>query len=160
MNNVKQIYNKYLDTCKKNYDSEKVSDEEKRGRYYKQFEIIDNRDHEPKSTKKQETGTKYPNGIQKPLQVKLNKNDFDSLIQDVYNNLNNDEFKTTVDKKAYDLKNAKKFLVKITTQKINEKDALKLYSDLITPDITALEKSKSKGKDRRHNILSVLKNLE
>ena len=31
---------------------------------------------------------------------------------------------------------------------------------MITPDITALEKSKSKGKDRRNNILNVLKNLE
>ena len=50
--------------------------------------------------------------MQKPLWIKLNKNDFDSLIQDVYNDLNNDEFKTTVDKKAYDLKNAKEFLVK------------------------------------------------
>ena len=29
---------------------------------------------------------------------KLNKNDFDSLIKNVYSNLNNDEFKTTVDK--------------------------------------------------------------
>ena len=57
----------------------------------------------------------------KPFLVKLNKNNFDSLIQDVYNNLNNDELKTTVDKKAYDLKNAKKFLVRITTQKINER---------------------------------------
>ena len=65
-----------------------------------------------------------------------------------------------MDKKAYDLKNAKKFLVKITTQKISEKEALKLYSDLIDPDITELEKSKSKGKDRRHNIISFLKNLE
>ena len=54
--------------------------------------------------------------------------------------MNKNEFKTTVDKKAYDLKNAKKFLVKTTIQKINEKEALKLYSDLITPDITALEK--------------------
>ena len=58
------------------------------------------------------------------------------------------------------MKNAKKFLVKITTQKISEKKAHELYSDLITPDITALEKSKSKGKDRRNNILNVLKNLE
>ena len=86
----------------------------------------------------------------KPLWVKLNKNDFDLSIQDVYNNLNNDEFKTTVDKKDYDLKNAKMFLVKIITQKISKKYALKLYSDLITSDITALEKSKSKGKDRRN----------
>ena len=110
--------------------------------------------------KKKRPRQKKPDEIQKPLWVKLNKNDFNSLTQDVYNNLNNDEFKTTVDKKVYDLKNAKKFLVKITTQKISEKGALKLYSDLIAPDITALEKSKSKGKDRRDNILSVLKDLK
>ena len=103
-----------------NYDSEKVKDEEKRGRDYKQFEITDNRGPEPKSTKKEETKAKKPhetqkplwikstkkeeteaknpNEIQKPLWIKLNKNDFDSLIEDVYNNLHNDEFKTTVDK--------------------------------------------------------------
>ena len=40
----------------------------------------------------------------------------------------------------------KKFLVKTTAQKISEKEALKLYSDLITPDITALEKFKKKAK--------------
>ena len=58
MNNVKQLYNKYLDTYKKNYNSEKVKYEEKIGRDYKQFEIIDNGDVEPKSTKKEETKTK------------------------------------------------------------------------------------------------------
>ena len=67
------------------------------------------------------------------------------LTQDVYNNLNNDESKTTINKKVYDLKNAKKFLVKITTQKINKNEAHKLYSDSITPDITELKESKSKG---------------
>ena len=55
------------------------------------------------------------------------KNNFDSLIQDVSNNLNNDKSKTTVYKKAHDLKNAKKFLVKIATQKISEKKAHELY---------------------------------
>ena len=90
----------------------------------------------------------------------MSQSDFDSLIQEVYNNLNNSEFKTTVDKKTYDLKNAKKFLVKITTQKINEKEAFELYSDLITPDITELEYTKGKGKYKRYNILNVLKNLE
>ena len=65
--------------------------------------------------KKRPREKKQPDGTQKPLLVKLNKSDFDSLIQDVYNNLNNDEFKTTADQKAYDLKNAKKFLVIITT---------------------------------------------
>ena len=47
--------------------------------------------------------------------------------------------------------------MKISTQKITEKKALKLYSDLITPDITALEQSKGKSNDRRNNILNVLK---
>ena len=58
MNSVKQLYNKYFNTYKKNYDSEKVKEEEKRGRDYKQFEIIDNTDQEPKSTKKEETERK------------------------------------------------------------------------------------------------------
>ena len=159
MKYVKPLYDEYFNAYKKNYDSE-VKDKEKRGRDYKHFEIIDNGDQGPKSTKKEETETKKPDEIQIPSWAKINKNNFDSLIQDVYNNLNNDEFKTTVDKKTYDLKNAKDFLVKITTQKIRKKEALKLYSDLITPDITELEKTKDKGNNRRHNILNVLRNLE
>ena len=62
---------------KKPPESEKVKDEGKRGRDYKQFEIIDNKDQEPKSTKNKETETKTTDGIQKPLSAKLNKNDFD-----------------------------------------------------------------------------------
>ena len=73
--------------------------------------------------------------------------------------MNNDEFKTTVGKKGYDLSNAKKFLVKITTQKISEEEAHKLYFDLINPDVDALEKTKGKSKDKRNKILNVLKNL-
>ena len=73
LSNVKQLYNKYLDTCKK-----------KRWHDFKQFEIIEkNGDQEPKSTEKEETKTKKPGRMQKPLWVKLNKIDFDSLIQDV-----------------------------------------------------------------------------
>ena len=79
---------------------------------------------------------------------------------DVYNNLNNNEFKSTVNKKAYDLKNAKDFLEKIIIQKISEKDAKKLYSDLITSDVTKLKNAKVKGKNKRNNILNVLENVE
>ena len=93
----------------------------------------------------------------KPLWIKLNKNDFESLTEDAYNNLSNDEFKTSVVKKAYDLKNVKKFLVKISTQKISENETLDLYSDLIAPDITVLEKSKGKAKDKRSNIFKCFK---
>ena len=74
--------------------------------------------------------------------------------------MNNNEFKTTVDKKTYDLKNAGKFLTKIITQKISYDVAFELYSDLITPEITELENTKGKGKNKRYNILNVLKNLE
>ena len=119
MNIVQPLYDKYFDAYKENYDSEKVTDEEKRGRDYNQFKIIDNRDQGPKSTKKEKTGTIKTNKIQKPLLVKISKNGFDLLIQDVYNNLNSNEFKTTVDKKTYDLKNAEKFLTRIITQKIS-----------------------------------------
>ena len=157
---VKPLYNKYLDAYKKNNDSKKIKDEETRGRDYKQFEIIDNRDQGPKSTKKEETETKKLDKIKRPLWAKINKNDFDLLIRDVCDNLNNDKFKTTVNKKTYDLKNAKKFLVKITTQKISEEDAKKLYSDMIAPDITKLENVKGKGKNKRHKILEVLENLK
>ena len=85
------------------------------------------------------------------------KNFFESLIKDVADNLNNNKFKTSVDRKAYDLRNAKTFLVKITTQKISEKEAFELYSNLIAPDITTLEESKGKSKDKRENILNVPK---
>ena len=50
--------------------------------------------------------------------------------------------------------------MEISTSKLIEKEALKLYSDLIIPEIATLEKPKSKSKGRRNNILSVLKNLE
>ena len=42
MKYVKPLYNEYFNAHKKNYDKE-VKDEEKRGRDYKQFEIIGNR---------------------------------------------------------------------------------------------------------------------
>ena len=68
----------------------------------------------------------------------MNKNDFDLLRQDVYNNLNNSKFKIIVERKVYDLRNAKRILLETTTKKISEKEAFKMYSDLIIPDIAAL----------------------
>ena len=110
--------------------------------------------------KKKRPRQKKLDKIKRPLWAKINKNDFDSLIQDVYSNLDNDKFKTTVNKKVYDLENVEKLLLIIGTQKISEEDAKKLYSNLITPDIIKLTNVKSKGKNKRNNILSVLDNLE
>ena len=50
-------------------------------------------------------------------------------------------------------------MVKITTSKISVKEAFKLYSDLVIPDIATLEKS-SRSKGRTNNILNILKNFE
>ena len=55
---IKPIYDKYFDAYKKNYDSKKLTDEEKRKCDYKQFETTDNKDQGPKSTKKEKTETK------------------------------------------------------------------------------------------------------
>ena len=91
--------------------------------------------------------------------LKLIRNHFNSLIEDVNNNLNNNTFKTTI-KKIYNLKNSKKFLLAIDAQIISKKDAEKLYFNLITPDINKLTDVKSsRVKNRRNNILNVLKNL-
>ena len=91
--------------------------------------------------------------------LKLIRNHFNSLIEDVNNNLNNNTFKITI-KKIYNLKNSKKFLLAIDAQIISEKDAEKLYFNLITPDINKLTDVKSsRVKNRRNNILNVLKNL-
>ena len=65
----------------------------------------------------------------------MSRKDFESLIKNIPDNLNNNKFKTTVEEKAYDLKNAKTFLMKITTAKISEKKAFELYSDLIIPEM-------------------------
>ena len=88
---------------------DEINKESKLDEKAKQFEIIDNRDQGTKSTKKEKTKTKKPNEIHMSLWFEINRNDSDSLIQDVDNNLNNNEFKTTVDKKDYDLKTQKSF---------------------------------------------------
>ena len=80
------------------------------------------------------------------------------LFKEVFNNLDND--KTSVEGRAYDLKNAEKFLLEILTKTICKNKALELYSDLIIPDIDALIKLTSRGKDRKENILEILNKLE
>ena len=57
------------------------------------------------------------------------------------------------------MKNAKTFFVKTTTQKISEKEALKLYFDLLIPGIAVLEELKGKARGKRNNILNALKKI-
>ena len=61
---------------------------------------------------------------------------------------------------AYNLKNSGMFLEEIITKKISENKACELFDDLIKRDIDAIEKGKGKGRDKRENILNVLRNLK
>ena len=58
------------------------------------------------------------------------------------------------------MKNAEKYLLEIITKKISKDDALKLYNDLIKPDVDALNHAKGKSKIKRNNILNILNNIE
>ena len=100
------------------------------------------------------------NEIPKSLMIKVTRKDFISLIIDVANNLDNEDCKTTVGGSTYDLKNSETFLLEIINKKISKNEARKLYNNLIKPDIDALIKSASRGKNKRENILNVLNNLE
>ena len=97
------------------------------------------------------------NEISKPLWMNLSREDFNSLIKNVADNLDNKNYKTNVDGRPYGLKN---FLLEIGTKQITEDKARYPYDSLIKPDVDTLEKSKGRGKDKRNNILTILDNIE
>ena len=90
------------------------------------------------------------NEMSKPLCIDLSGKDFDWLIKDVNDNLDNKNYKTKVGNIDYNLKNAKKGLSKIGgTKKISKSEALKLHNDLIKPDVDVLTNGKGRGKNKR-----------
>ena len=100
------------------------------------------------------------NEISKSLWMNLSREDFNSLIKNFADNLDNKNYKTNVDGRPYGLENAKEFLLEIGTNKISKDEARNLYSSLIKPDVDASEKSKNRGKGKRNNILTILNNTE
>ena len=61
--------------------------------------------------------------MQKPLWFRINKSEFNELTSDIYDNQNNKDFQITINKKTYDLKNAKNFCTKATKSKISRNEA-------------------------------------
>ena len=82
----------------------------------------------------------------------------EELTLNIYNNQNNTDFKITINKKTYDLKNAKNIWREVTTHKISKSEAKELYKKLIQKDIDALEKGKSNN-IKKHNMLDILNNI-
>ena len=69
----------------------------------------------------------------------MSRKDFELLIKDVANNLNNKDYQTTVNGLEYDLKKAKECLLEIGTKKVSKNEARELYNSLIKPDVDALK---------------------
>ena len=46
--------------------------------------------------------------MQKPLWFEINKKELEELTRDFYNNQDNNDFKTIINRRTYHLKNAKK----------------------------------------------------
>ena len=55
------------------------------------------------------TEEKTEREMQKPIWFEINKKEFQELPRDIYNNQDNNDFKTVIDKKTYNLKNGKNF---------------------------------------------------
>ena len=96
--------------------------------------------------------------MQKPLWFETNWKEFEELTGEIYNNQDNNDFKITINKKTYDLENAKNFWTEVTARKTPKSEAKELYNELIQKDIDTLEKSKS-DKPEKYNILSILENV-
>ena len=108
-----------------------------------------NKEFEPSFTKKLD---------QIPLWFRINKSEFDKLKSNIYNNQNNKDFKITINKKTYDLKNANIFWMKVTTSKMSRNEARKLYNKLTQKDIDALKREESNS-NKKCNILEILENI-
>ena len=83
---------------------------------------------------------------------------FEELTSDIYDNQNNKDFKITINKKTYDLKNAKIFWTKVTASKISRNETKKLYNELIQQDTDALKREKSNN-IKKNNILKILESI-
>ena len=58
------------------------------------------------------------NETHKPLWIKFSREDFNSLIKDVVDNVDKGKYKTIADDNKYDLKNAEKNLLEIIIKKV------------------------------------------
>ena len=89
----------------------------------------------------------------------MNKKEFEELKRDIYSNQDNNDFKIIINRKTYNLKNAKNFWMEVTARKTTKIEAKKLYNELIQKDIDTMEKSKS-NKPEKFNILNILDNVK
>ena len=88
----------------------------------------------------------------------MNKKEFEELTRDIYNNQDNNDFKIIINKRTYDLKNAKEFWTEVTTRKTTKSQTKQLYNGLVQKDIDTLEREKSNGFEN-NNVLNTLEKV-
>ena len=80
--------------------------------------------------------------MQKQLWFEINKKEFEKVTRNIYNNQDDNNFKIIINRRTYDLKNAKKNLTEVTTRKTTKSEMKKLYNKLIQKDIDTLKREK------------------
>ena len=103
--------------------------------------------------------------MKKTLWFEINKKELEELTREIYNNQDKNDFKIIINRRPYDLKNAKKIWREVTIHKSTKSDAKKLYNELIQKDNDALEKEKNYAEREevdgiiKYNVLNILKNV-
>ena len=103
--------------------------------------------------------------MKKTLWFEINKKELEELTREIYNNQDKNDFKIIINRRPYDLKNAKKFWRKVTIHKSTKSDTKNLYNELIQKDNDALEKEKNYAEREevdgiiKYNVLNILKNV-
>ena len=103
--------------------------------------------------------------MKKTLWFEINKKELEELTREIYNNQDKNDFKIIINRRPYDLKNAKKIWREVTIHKSTKSDAKKLYNELIQKDNDTLEKEKNYAEREevdgiiKYNVLNILKNV-
>ena len=101
--------------------------------------------------------------MQKPIGFEINKKEFEELTRDIYNNQYNNGFKIITNKRTYDLKNAKKLWMEVTTRKTTKSETKELYKELLQKDIDVLERGKVDESNTivciRKYVLNIVRNI-
>ena len=103
--------------------------------------------------------------MKKKIWLEINKKELEELTREIYNNQDKNDFKIIINRRPYDLKNAKKIWRKVTIHKSTKSDTKNLYNELIQKDNDALEKEKNYAEREevdgiiKYNVLNILKNV-
>ena len=140
-----------LIVTKRNYNSENLNGRDEKFFDPNQFKIL--------RKKKNQSGLKEKlREMQKKLWFEINTSEFEELTRNICNNQDNNDFKIIINKRTYDLKNAKNIWTEATARKTTRSEEERLHNELIQKDIDTLEREKSNGFEK-YNILNILNNV-